>query len=358
MKVLHLINELSDEGGAQRIALELAREARGTESSILSIEPVEETLAATLADQGVAVSALKPWSLGRFRRGRELARRADLLQVHLFPALYLALCLPGPRVFTEHNTRNARRERRWLRPLERCVYRRYARLVCISEATRAALAAWVGEHPGLRVIENGVRLERFEAPARARPSAPFTLAMTGSFTRQKDQATLLRALALLPLTYRLLLIGDGPLRAPSERLASALGVAERVEFAGWVAHAELPSRLTGVDLYVQSSHWEGFGLAPVEALAAGVPALGSDVPGLAQVLGDPRLLFAPGDAQQLARLARRLLEQEDYAARSRAALKRARAFDGRRMARAYQELWREVLGPGSDALPVDAGGAR
>lgn len=342
--ILHVVNDLAV-GGAQRVVQDLARFARTVRVSILTLHPVPPPLRADLQAHGIAVESLRPISLTSLTRARRMLRDAALLHVHLFPSLYLTAPLRTPKIFTEHGTHNRRRMRAWTRPLERRVYRRYDSVVCISEAVRQALEPWIGRSDtGLQVIGNGVALDRFEGRARMQPKSPARLVMTGTFTRHKDQATLIRAIAALPGSIRLTLVGEGPGRAALVELCSRLRVEDRVEFAGEIAPEALAALLPKFDLYVQSSHAEGFGLAALEAMACGLPTLGSDVPGLAELIGDTALLFAPGDVEELAQRIRSILEDADrYAALSRRALARASQFDVGRMVEQYEALYAQVL---------------
>ena len=123
----------------------------------------------------------------------------------------------------------------------------------------------------------------------------------GRLAKQKDQATLLDALALLRhRDWRLTLVGDGPLRGDLERQAARLGIAARVTFTGYTD--PLP-HLIAADLLVLSSRWEGLPAVALEALASGLPVVTTDCsPGLAELLRDlPLPAPTPvGDAEALA----------------------------------------------------------
>lgn len=125
----------------------------------------------------------------------------------------------------------------------------------------------------------------------------------GRLARQKDHATLLRALAMVvrQRPARLVLIGEGELRGELEALARALGVADHVEFAG-LRDNPYPA-MREADLFVLSSAWEGFGNVLVEAMAVGTPVVATDCPdGPAEILegGKWGRLVPPGDADALA----------------------------------------------------------
>jgi len=128
----------------------------------------------------------------------------------------------------------------------------------------------------------------------------------------KGVEVLLRAFTELPRDSRLILGGDGDLRAGYEKLAKELGVAERTEFIGRVSDTDLPDvyRRGDVLAFPSVSGAEAFGLVALEAQACGVPVVASDLPGVRTVVEDKvtGLLTPPGDAQELAAHLRLILE--------------------------------------------------
>jgi teichuronic acid biosynthesis glycosyltransferase TuaC len=132
-----------------------------------------------------------------------------------------------------------------------------------------------------------------------------SLVTVGHLVARKRHADVLRALAVLEPrhpTLRYLIIGDGPERRALEALAARLGVAARVDFAGQLAHAHAVERARRCTLFVMPSTEEAFGVAYVEAMAAGVPAIGCrGEPGPEEIAaaGDGFVLVPPGDIERL-----------------------------------------------------------
>lgn len=302
-----------------------------------------------------AKGLMSPGQLPEIRRLLKSAS-PDLVHVHLFPSLYwMALACPrnGPAmVCTEHSTTNRRRELPFLRPLERFVYRRYQRIICISEGVRGALLSW---NPSLSqrtvTVHNGVDLKRIESAQPADREEIFPgccpgeklLVMAASFSRKKDQATVIRALRILPERFRLILPGEGPAMENMKRLAGELGLDRRVNFPGNLA--DMPGILKACDYAIQSSVSEGFGLAAVESMAAGLPLFASRVPGLSEVAGDAGVLFRQGDHEELARV---VLEIDMNADRReelvKRGLERAERFRMENMADGLVSVYETVLG--------------
>jgi teichuronic acid biosynthesis glycosyltransferase TuaC len=155
-----------------------------------------------------------------------------------------------------------------------------------------------------------------------------SLVTVAHLVARKRHADVLRALAVLGQrhpTLRYAVIGDGPERIALEGLAVRLGVADRVDFHGQVAPEEAIERARRCTLFVMPSTDEAFGVAYVEAMAAGVPAIGCrGEPGPEEIAaaGDGFLLVPPGDIERLTQRIDELLSDPH---RLREAGQRARA---------------------------------
>lgn len=160
----------------------------------------------------------------------------------------------------------------------------------------------------------------------------------GRLVAQKDFETLIRAFALIDAkrNARLLILGEGPLRASLQALAVSLGVAERVELAGFMRNP-LPY-LKQASAMIMSSRYEGFGNVLVEAMACGTPAISTNCPyGPSEILGDGRFgpLVPVGDA---AALARAMTETLDHPVSAAVLRERAREFAMDKVADEYAVL--------------------
>jgi teichuronic acid biosynthesis glycosyltransferase TuaC len=191
-----------------------------------------------------------------------------------------------------------------------------ARLTLANSAGTAALAREHGAGE-TRVVHLGADLpERRaggssteadsgpQAGERPQATAP-TLVTVGHLVERKRHADVLRALAVLSGKHpdlRYLIVGDGPERIALEGLAKRLGVADRVQMTGQLPHAEAVERARGCTVFVMPSTEEAFGVAYVEAMAAGVPAIGCrGEPGPEEIAaaGDGLVLVPPGDVERL-----------------------------------------------------------
>lgn len=179
------------------------------------------------------------------------------------------------------------------------------------------------------ILNPAIDLERFaRLPAREEErrrhgwEGRLVILSVGRLVERKGQDMVIRALpevaALLP-QVRYAIGGSGPFRMALERLAGELGVAERVEFLGFVPEAELPALYAAADLFAMPSRElpeagdvEGFGIVFIEANAAGLAVLGGRSGGVEDAVVDEGtgLLVDPGDPQAVARGLIRLLQDE------------------------------------------------
>jgi len=190
----------------------------------------------------------------------------------------------------------------------------------IAELSRASGA---GE---TRVVHLGTDLPTIQRPRLG--EGPASLVTVGHLIARKRQADVLRALAVLGPRHpqlRYTIIGEGPERGALEALAERLEVADRVEFLGQLDPADALARARRATLFVMPSTEEAFGVAYIEAMAAGIPAIGCrGEPGPEEIAaaGDGFLLVPPGDIERLTQRIDELLSDPQ---RLREAAQRARA---------------------------------
>jgi glycosyltransferase involved in cell wall biosynthesis len=124
--------------------------------------------------------------------------------------------------------------------------------------------------------------------------------------------------------------------------AERLGVRERIVFAG--QQDDITTWFTKADIAIQSSNWEGFGLAAVEAMAVGLPTIASDVEGLRQVVEGAGLLFPKGDAKTLSKLIlQTLTDNSVYQEISEKCRNRSLLYDIQNTANLYVSIYEEVV---------------
>jgi glycosyltransferase involved in cell wall biosynthesis len=195
-----------------------------------------------------------------------------------------------------------------------------ARVVAVSEATRRDLIERLGADPArIALVPNGVE-DRFFAPSplaeatRARLGVPADYLLTvGTLEPRKNHQQLFRAIELLDGRAELPLVVAGRPGwdfEPILRAAEPLRRRGRIILLDYVPDAELPGLYAGAAAVVYPSWYEGFGLPVVEALAAGVPVVASDVPALVEVAGNSAILVDPGRPEAIAEAIERSLGPE------------------------------------------------
>ena len=226
------------------------------------------------------------------------------------------------------------------------MFTRLHRLIVPSSGVYDDLVRWF---PRARtracVVHNGVDIARVRALASAQE--PFVkrepwVVMAARLSCQKDHQTLLRAFSGIVenTRARLILVGDGEERAEIERQARELGIGDRLRITG---HLDNPFPLmAAADVVVLSSHYEGFGLVLVEAMALGRAVIATDCPsGPAEIIRDgiDGFLVPPRDAACLGARMAALLGDAGLRARIGAAgERRAERFSQDRMFARYREV--------------------
>lgn len=216
--------------------------------------------------------------------------------------------------------------------VERTLARLTDRLVTVSPRLRTELLAMgIGRPEQVEVIPLGLDLERFRRPGPAAPALRASLGLgsdtpllgiVGRLVPIKDHAALFEAVALLSaqdVSAHLVVIGDGEERRRLEALAGRLGLGARIHFLGW--RNDLETILKELDVVICASKNEGTPVALIEAMAAGVPVLSTDVGGVADLIvhGETGWLVRPGDPSGLAQGVRHLLGDVGLRARLAAA---------------------------------------
>lgn len=170
--------------------------------------------------------------------------------------------------------------------VDRCLRGVTDRYIAVSEHISGALVASGIDAGRIAVVPNGVVTTAPPAVCDHGPKdGPVVVGSVGRLQPVKNYPALIEALASLTgFDWRLTLFGEGPERAAIEGCAFELGVADRVTVAGW--QSDLCSALGSLDVYVQPSLSEGFGLAVVEAMAEGIPVVVTPVGGMAEIVED------------------------------------------------------------------------
>lgn len=366
MKVLQIITSLRL-GGAETLLSQLAplMKKEGTEVRVLSLTSTMP-LAAALRRHAIDVRSLHCdatiYQVGSLRRAaRDIAAEIDGYRPNIIHShLYLADLLTrvaAPRaarlITTLHNIdqwwmqkdRFLSLAKTWVDSWTAGL--RNTRAIAVSESVAsAALSALKLPPQRCKVIRNGIDVERFALTRRSLSSEPIII-QVGRFFPQKGHETTLQAFAQLlrkQPKIRLQLVGDGPRENDLRKLAAALNISERVEFLG--PREDVVELLRQAHVFWMPSRWEGFGLACLEAMATGLPVIGSNVGAIPTLLADGAgHIIAPDKPEQLAQLTNAILNNYDAAlAMGRTASQRVTDnYTIQETARGYLDCYAQML---------------
>lgn len=371
IRVAYVVRGMSRHGGIQRIVLSLIqgldRERFQPYLIIFQRKQPEFDLSGIEVLSPQCAPGSKPWwAETRFACGvlREVRRRGihilhshDGANAHDRLALSLAR-LTGAKVLrTQHGS----------------VLPRPCRLGTVARLTNRLTDIWTAVSPDivdsmvrygkassgkLLVTPNGLNLARFGSPSVHRqrmrrslevPEGAILMLAVGSLVEWKDYPNLLEAFALANREVKnavLFIAGEGPERTTLEQRICARDLDGRVRLLG--LRSDVPQLVAAADLFVISSLGEGMPGAPMEAMAAGLPVIGTDVPGTRYVLdyGKAGVLVPPRSPERMAEAMVRLARD--------AALRREVAERGRRcavenfceeaMVRRYEEIYERMVG--------------
>jgi glycosyltransferase involved in cell wall biosynthesis len=216
--------------------------------------------------------------------------------------------------------------------------------------------------PGNRIVElaNGVETRPAGPRDRRLLRDPACILYVGRLHPQKGLDTLLHAFARLRQPATLRLVGDGPVRDDLASLAARLGVAKAVEFAG--RREDVSAELDGADVFVLPSRVEGLSNALLEAMAAGLPVVVSDIAGNRKVVQDGRagLVTAVDEPAALAGSLQRILEDPGLRVTLGAAARDVveQTYGLTHIATCYATLYRSLRRAPTAQEPVAAGTRR
>jgi glycosyltransferase involved in cell wall biosynthesis len=234
---------------------------------------------------------------------------------------------------------------------EQRAFRRVAGAYACSETVVEVLRAKGFTKPA-PIVPFGVSTEAFRPrPAGSKRSdGPLTIGFVGRMLPGKGLNVLAAALEKLKSEeWRLLVVGDGSECKEFEQRLTAAGFSNRAVFTGAINFDLVPAYFHQMDMLVLPTETtkrmrEQFGRVLVEAMASGIPVIGSTCGAIPEVIGDAGLVFREGDADALAGELRRMLSDEDLRERLVVAgLERVKRYSWERVAEKTYELFRQVL---------------
>lgn len=317
------------------------------------------------ANGSVARISLAPRTLARLARAmRDFAPHVVHVHEPFAPAIGIkaVMAAPAPVVGTFHSyyARQTLEGRVYtaLAPLLRPVWQRLDQRIAVSQAARHSAKGRLGRGD-VTILPNGVEIERFAHAAPADDVPPGRkLLFVGRLDPRKGLRFAMRAFARLAVRYpdlSLIVVGDGPERDAIDELPP--DVRRRVHLKGKVTYEALPTYHRASDIFISpATGAESFGIVLVEAMAAGLPVVASNIPGYREVARDGResILVKPSDADALAEGIAHLLDHPAEAARLGASgAQRSQAYAWDQIIDRLEGVYESLAGvPRRDALPV------
>jgi glycosyltransferase involved in cell wall biosynthesis len=353
IRIVHLVIGL-EIGGLEMVVANLARQIRRRfQLHVICLEGLGP-VAGQIAYAGVPVECMGHRNTSVARSVLELRRRLKALRpdvvhthnekAHIRGALAMVGWSGGPALV--HTRHGRSRVMGWAAGLaNRIAVWRSTFIVSVSQDASAITRLEGASAASVRVIRNGVDIDPIEeSPDRRRPRRAVAVAR---LTPVKDVSTLLRAARLVAdvhADFHLDILGEGPSRPGLEALRRTLQLERHVTFHG--AAADVRGHLAAASLFVQSSLSEGISLALLEAMAAGLPVVATDVGGTPEVVEHrvTGMLVTPSDPDGLATAMLTVLGDRELArTMGRSARTRAEtSFSVRQMAASYEALYQEV----------------
>jgi len=361
LRVLHVSTETGWRGGEQQVKLITdGLLARGHAVRVLSPPGARLLEDRQAVGAGIPLKVrLGEWDVRAWRQIESAAREMDAQLIHAQTshahslAIHAASKLSIPLVVSRRVDFpvgiNVFSRRKYLHPA--------VHYVAISEAIRDVLLASGVNADRVQVVHSGVNPNRYPKRGATRdeelarhwgvpPGVPLIM-NAAALTDHKDQATLLRAAAIMKNAgkdFRLIIAGTGELEAQLKALANDLALQDRVTFAGYI---DLATLYPAADLFVMSSHLEGLCTSILDAMAVGVPVVATRTGGIPEIVRHEEngLLATPRQPEALAAAMTDLLDNAATALQYQAAARKTveSGFTNERMVEGAIRAYRKIL---------------
>jgi glycosyltransferase involved in cell wall biosynthesis/peptidoglycan/xylan/chitin deacetylase (PgdA/CDA1 family) len=233
------------------------------------------------------------------------------------------------------------------------LYKKYILRLVLKAATRvivfsSAQAALLHEKYGINrnrivIIPNGVGDEFMWNHPRTNPHTPMRLLYVGRLSVQKRIERLIKAMGLMRIDAHLTIVGEGEDREKLEALSKELKINDKISFVGKKYGAELLEQYRGADVFLIASDIEGMPLVVLEAMASGLPVVGSDVPGIHELVKDVGFLVNEPYEKEFADVLTGLATTpREFQMLSKQSLGKGREYSWMRLAGKLKEMYNEI----------------
>jgi glycosyltransferase involved in cell wall biosynthesis len=233
------------------------------------------------------------------------------------------------------------------KPAIRAIWRNAAAVIACSNGLRD-LARLTDPQVDIQVIADGVDVSHFQPVERQNRTPPIRLLMIGRLIPRKNINLLFEALPKVQAKYsfRVQIVGDGPERKALEQKVEKGKLAFLVDFVGSVPYGKLIDYYNEADVFVHCSEAEGMPLVVLEAMACGLPIVGTKVQGIEDLIehGQNGYLFEPGDTDILAKYLSHIIDMKDLrASMGKQSLHMVQSYDWSHIAQRYLDLYQNIL---------------
>lgn len=351
MKLLTILPGLAT-GGAENMVYELCKQLgkKDIDNYILCYCGKQNTALESKIEKVAKVTYLNCSGTVNVKNIRAVIRSMneiapDIVHAHMGGALFASiwtLIRNKPLVITIHTAP----QKAFSSKIENLLYLRALfgkfQMVAVSQENKRLADSYYHMRQKCAFVNNGVDLDRFYRKAHSN----FTYINVARQDDNKNQAVLIDLFARLHKNYprtNLLLIGDGPNHEKLKNQCKECGIAESVEMPGNVADAE--KYYARADVYVQTSHREAMPLSILEAMAAGLPIISTDVGGIKDVVRKNGILVPDYNEEKLFSAMKEMVEETNDKMKvySSESIQLVEMYSSKKMAEEYQTIYQQLL---------------
>lgn len=325
---LAIVNNNLGKGGAEKLIYDMALYLKNKkiEFSVILLTSVNCYYGEKLIRKGIDVKYLSNiwdiYSIKNIVRLYKILKDYDIVHTHIYSSqiwtAFASFFLPSKIKFitTEHSTNNRRRKIKIFKYIDAVMYNQYDNVVSISMVVYDELNKWVGKlKKESSIIENGINIEEI-LNEKSYLRKDFNLSekdilisQVARFEKVKNHKTIIYTLKKLPTNYKVIFLGEGKEKEKIVKLIKDNQLEERIIFLGY--RSDSIKIIKMCDIVILTSKYEGLPLSAIESMLL-KPFIGSDVPGIKELVKEEEQLFEYDNSEQLAEIILKLIEDKKY----------------------------------------------
>lgn len=315
MNILHVIDSFNI-GGAENLVANYILETKNVQvNDVLVLFSSNSFLDKKLLDENINIIDLSNYNM--FLKLIKLIKyiklkKYDIVHAHLFPAFYLcgiaSIFTKGTKyIVTEHSVTNKRREKKYLKDIEKFIYKRFDKVIACADEVEINLSNWVDHEIKIETVKNGVKksdLTQYEYE--------YDLILVGSLrSNVKGVDLFLKAISQIKDTFeKAIIVGDGVEMDNLISLSKSLNLEDKVDFLG--LRSDVENLLDKSKIFVMPSRYEGLPIALLEAMSRKKAIIASDVSCISDILdfGKSGVIIEPENINELSIEIKKLLDND------------------------------------------------